>query len=64
HHVHLSADQHTARAVGSRYGKPIVVAVDTQRMHNDHFIFFQTANGVWLTDIVPARYLVFEKQKG
>jgi putative RNA 2'-phosphotransferase len=64
HHVHLSADQHTARAVGSRYGKPIVVGVDTQRMHNDNFVFFQTANGVWLTDIVPARYLVFEKQKG
>jgi putative RNA 2'-phosphotransferase len=63
HHVHLSADQETARAVGSRYGKPVVVVVDTRRMLKDNFIFFKTANGVWLTDIVPASYLQFGEQQ-
>ena len=60
HHVHLSTDQKTAFAVGSRYGKPIIIVVDTQTMSNNNFIFFQTANEVWLTDFVPAQYLRFD----
>jgi putative RNA 2'-phosphotransferase len=61
HHVHLSMDQETAFAVGSRYGKPIIIVVDAQRMINDKFIFYQTANAVWLTEFVPAAYLRFDQ---
>lgn len=60
HHVHLSMDQQTALAVGSRYGKPIIIEVDTQKMIKDNFTFFQTANGVWLTGFVPPQYLCFD----
>jgi putative RNA 2'-phosphotransferase len=57
HHVHLSKDVGTARKVGSRRGEPIVLKVDAGRMHRDGHKFFLSANGVWLTEAVPAGYL-------
>ncbi|CAB3749585.1 MULTISPECIES: RNA 2'-phosphotransferase [Burkholderia] len=57
HHVHLSADRQTALAVGSRYGVPVILEVDAQRMHRQGHTFFIAENGVWLTDAVPAEYL-------
>lgn len=56
-HVHLSQDLQTARAVGQRHGAPVVLRVDAQAMHADGAQFFLSANGVWLTDAVPARFL-------
>jgi putative RNA 2'-phosphotransferase len=55
--VHLSADERTARQVGQRHGKPIVVVVQARRMHDDGFRFFLAENHVWLTDRVPPEYL-------
>jgi putative RNA 2'-phosphotransferase len=57
HDVHLSPDVPTAVRVGSRRGKPVVLAVDAARMHADGHEFRLSANGVWLTDHVPANYL-------
>jgi putative RNA 2'-phosphotransferase len=59
HHVHLSELEATARAVGSRYGRPVVLRVACGRMRADGHAFFRSANGVWLTDSVPARYITF-----
>lgn len=56
-HVHLSADTATARAVGQRRGRPVVLEVDAARMHADGFVFRRASNGVWLVDQVPPRYL-------
>ena len=57
HHVHLSGDIETARIVGSRRGKPIILPVDAATMCGDGYLFYLSANGVWLTDIVPPQYL-------
>ena len=57
HHVHLSKDVETARKVGSRRGKPVILTVDTGRMNRDGHKFLLSANGVWLTDSVPPGYL-------
>jgi len=57
HHVHLSADIDTARKVGARRGKPVILQVDARRMHERGFVFFQSVNGVWLTDAVPVAFL-------
>lgn len=57
HHVHLSADAETARNVGARYGKPVIFEVDTKAMLAENHEFFVSANGVWLTDEVPPRFL-------
>ncbi len=61
HHVHLSSDIETAIAVGRRHGKPIVFDVDSTQMHADGLKFYQSENGVWLTENVPAKYLVMNK---
>lgn len=58
HHVHLSVDVDTARRVGARRaGTVVVLTVDAEAMARDGHDFYHSANGVWLTDAVPARYL-------
>lgn len=59
HHVHLSPDVATARAVGIRRGKPIVLQIAAVRMHRDGHAFFLSTNGVWLTERVPPEYIHF-----
>lgn len=56
-HVHLSADLSTATNVGTRHGSPRVLVVDAAAMHAAGYEFFQSANGVWLTDAVPPQFL-------
>ncbi|HEU5427683.1 MAG TPA: RNA 2'-phosphotransferase [Actinocrinis sp.] len=57
HDVHLSADLATARAVGARHGRPIVLSVDAAAMAAHGYTFRVTGNGVWLTATVPPQYL-------
>ncbi|MFU8871703.1 RNA 2'-phosphotransferase [Micromonospora sp. SL4-19] len=58
HHVHLSPDVETARRVGSRRGGAVVVfTVDSAAMAENGYLFYRSANGVWLTDAVPPAYL-------
>jgi putative RNA 2'-phosphotransferase len=57
HHVHLSKDIDTARKVGARRGKPVILQVDAARMHSQGYQFFVSCNGVWLADTVPADFL-------
>ena len=57
HHVHLSADTETARKVGARYGKPVILKVDTAKMRERGAKFYVSANGVWLADAVAAEFL-------
>lgn len=56
-YVHLSSDPETAKAVGSRHGRPVIYEVDCRQMAEDGFPFYLSANHVWLTKQVPARYL-------
>ncbi|MCH0564456.1 MULTISPECIES: RNA 2'-phosphotransferase [unclassified Streptomyces] len=63
HDVHLSADRETASRVGARRGRPVVLAVDAGAMHRDGHVFHVSANGVWLTEAVPARYLRFTEPR-
>lgn len=57
HHVHLSADVETARAVGRRHGAPAVLRVRAAAMAQAGMAFYLSANGVWLTEHVPVEYL-------
>lgn len=56
-HVHLSADEETARKVGSRHGKPVVLIVCAQEMATAGYEFFLSTNGVWLTERVPTYFI-------
>lgn len=60
HLVHLSDNKMTATAVGSRYGKPIVLTIDAETMVEDGFEFYLSENGVWLVESVPAMYIHFD----
>lgn len=57
HHVHLSTERDTALNVGQRHGRPVVLLVESGIMRVAGHLFFRSANGVWLTEHVPARYL-------
>lgn len=57
HHVHLSQEIETAKAVGQRYGKVVILQVDAQAMQAQGFTFYQAENGVWLTDQVPVSFI-------
>jgi putative RNA 2'-phosphotransferase len=57
HHVHLSPDEATARAVGGRRGKPVILHIDARAMRDAGHVFFVTPNGVWLTDAVPSSFI-------
>ena len=59
HHVHLSADSATARQVGARHGRPLVLEIASGRMSRDGFLFWRSQNGVWLVDAVPPAYSSF-----
>jgi len=59
HHVHLSEDVETAERVGMRRGRPVVLRVDADEMAAAGHRFYQSANGVWLTEHVPAKYIGF-----
>ncbi len=57
HHVHLSADVQTATQVGSRHGKPVVLTVKSGEMTTAGHHFYQSENGVWLTEHVPVEFI-------
>lgn len=58
HHVHLSADEETAIAVGKRHGKPIVLIIKAHLMCEKGFKFYLSDNNVWLTESVPVEFIV------
>jgi putative RNA 2'-phosphotransferase len=57
HYVHLSKDQETARKVGTRRGKSVILQVEAGKMHKQGVRFFLSTNGVSLTDSVPVTFL-------
>lgn len=59
HHVHLSESITTATKVGQRRGNPIILSIDAKAMFDDGYLFYRSANGVWLTDSVPSSFIQF-----
>jgi putative RNA 2'-phosphotransferase len=59
HHVHLSPDTATAVKVGRRRSADVVVLrVAAGEMAVAGHVFHRSANGVWLTAVVPPTHLV------
>lgn len=54
HHVHLTESVLTAKEVGSRYGKSVVLRILTRPMLEAGTKFYLSDNNVWLVDYVPA----------
>ena len=56
-HVHLSWQLATAKAVGSRHGRPVILHIDAKAMAAAGFLFYLSENNVWLVDSVPVEYI-------
>jgi putative RNA 2'-phosphotransferase len=63
HAVHLSPDVATARVVGGRRGRPVVLRVDATRLAATGARFAHSANGVWLVGAVPPAYLAVAERE-
>ena len=56
-YVHLSTDIETAEKVAARRkGNKVIYKISAQIMNCDGYKFFQSKNGVWLTEFVPPKY--------
>src|SRR5689334_6783353 len=51
-HVHLSMTIETAKAVGSRHGKPVILLIRSKEMHDAGYKFYLSENKVWLSDAI------------
>ncbi len=56
-HVHLSKDKETAKKVGIRHGKLLILYINSKLMYQKGHVFFLSDNGVWLTDYVPVEFI-------
>jgi len=63
HHVHLSNDISTAINVGARRGQPVILVIDAKSMCRNGHKFYLSDNGVWLTDRVPSKYIIYKMEK-
>lgn len=59
HHVHLHQDEALAQQVGARRGESVVLRIASGKMTESGYAFFVTPNAVWLTDHVPAEFIIF-----
>jgi putative RNA 2'-phosphotransferase len=59
HHVHLTDKKDTAYDVGRRHSKEVaVLTILAGQMALDGFKFYQSENGVYLTDAVFPKYII------
>ncbi|GAA4932963.1 putative RNA 2'-phosphotransferase [Actinomycetospora succinea] len=56
-YVHLSPSEATAREVGARHGRPVVLIVDARAAAADGAVFRRGNDDTWLTDDLAPRYL-------
>ena len=61
-YVHISSDEKTAKTVGGRHGKPVVLTVEAGRFVREGYTLKRSANGVWQAEHVPPEYLRFPAQ--
>lgn len=59
HDVHLHEDLNVASDVGKRRGKPVILRIQSQKMHRAGHAFYLTPNKVWLVDSVPPEFIEF-----
>lgn len=63
-HVHLSLDEETAEKVAARrVGASLICKIDSGAMARDGYKFYRSKNGVWLTEHVPMKYIMFLKER-
>lgn len=62
HHVHLTESLSTAKSVGARRGKAVILEIGTRELVRAGAQFYLSENQVWLIDHVPAQYIRLKQQ--
>ena len=62
-YVHLTADYEEALEYGRKFGRPAVFVVRSGDMYKEGHKFYQTADGVWLTEKAPREYVAVKFEK-
>lgn len=57
HHVHLTESLNTAKSVGARRGRAVILEIETGELVSNGAQFYLSENQVWLIDHVPAQYI-------
>ena len=57
HHVHLSEEIETAKRVGGRRGKVIILEIRAGEMYLGGEKFYKSTNGVWLVEYVSPEHI-------
>ncbi len=58
HHVHLSGDEETAKAVGGRHGVPVILRIKSKEMYKAGILFYRSKNEIWLTEYIYPKYIL------
>lgn len=62
HHVHMSDSKETAQKVAERWkGEVVILSIDAMFMRAEDYKFYKSENGVYLTDIVPPKFITVLK---
>lgn len=57
-YVHLASKVEMALEVGKRYDeKPVLLKVNAEAAHREGILFYHGNDFVWLSDVVPAKYI-------
>ncbi len=62
HHVHLTESLNTAKSVGARRGRAVILEIETGELVSNGAQFYLSENQVWLIDHVPAQYIKLKQQ--
>ena len=57
-YVQLSENIETAKEVGARHGKPVILKINALDCNQDGNEFFLSNNNVWLTDFISTNYII------
>lgn len=59
-YVHLTNDWEAAIDTGARHGEPVSVLVVAGKMYEDGYKFYRVTDDVWLTKLVPSKYIIIQ----
>lgn len=62
HHVHLTESLNTAKSVGARRGRAVILEIETRELVSNGAQFYLSENQVWLIDHVPSQYIKLKQQ--
>ncbi|CAA6801125.1 MAG: Probable RNA 2'-phosphotransferase [uncultured Sulfurovum sp.] len=53
----IRANQGDSIVVGKRHGTVVILELEAKKMFDDGYEFYVSENAVWLTDIVPIKFI-------